>query len=295
MSYDLFFFKQKDCKTTDSDIRNYLDKRLTNPQNSDQYWHENKETGVYFCIEYNEPKTDDEIIEGFDNFDNTHWTFNINFLRPQFFGLESFPFVEKFINDLDLLVFNPQTNGDDSLKKYSYTDLFYNWNAINERHSSDLYTEYGLCYLDLEKSNKSWTFNKNRIELQNKIGDGTFVPGIFYFKEHKTGQVSTLSVWPEHISVVIPDVDYFIIQKKIKKLFGKKESNGLVSIKVIKDTFKDFITNENGYDLITPSNSMKIEKLFNELEYIGDFTELGEGITVDKIVNYKPDKQYHTV
>lgn len=288
MSYDLFFYKQKDCKTTDSDIRSYLDKRFNNPENSDQYWHENKETGVYFCFEYNEPEPD-ETIEGFENFDNTNWTFNINFLRPQFFGLESFPFVESFVNDLDLLVFNPQASGVDSLKKYSHKELFDNWSAINMRHSSDFYTEYGLCYLDLQKSDKSWEFNKNRIELQNKLGDETFVPGIFYFKEHKTGHISTLCVWPEHISTIIPDVDYFIIQKKIKKLFGKKESSGLVSYKIIKDTFKDFITKTNGYDIISPSNSMKIESLFNGLEYIGDFKELGEGISVDKIVNYKPD------
>ncbi|NJK94347.1 MAG: hypothetical protein HC905_04840 [Bacteroidales bacterium] len=167
----LIFYKQKDCKTTDSDIRSYLDKRFNNPENSDQYWYENKETGVYFCFEYNEPEPDDETIEGFENFDNTNWTFNINFLRPQFFGLESFPFVESFVNDLDLLVFNPQANGDDSLKKYSNKELFDNWSAINMRHSSEFYTEYGLCYLDLQKSDKSWEFNK--IELNFKIDSVT--------------------------------------------------------------------------------------------------------------------------
>ncbi|MDF1676958.1 MAG: hypothetical protein P1U44_14685 [Vicingaceae bacterium] len=117
----------------------------------------------------------------------------------------------------------------------------------------------------------------------------TFVPGIFYFKEHKTGLISTLCVWPEHISSIIPEVDYFIIQKEIKKLFGKKESSGLVSYETIKNTFSEFITNENGYELISPNNSLKIEKLFNGLEYYCDFKDFGEGMTVDKIVNYKPD------
>jgi hypothetical protein len=289
MSYDLYFYKPKDCKTTDSDIRGYLDRNFKNTENSDQFWYENEETGVYFYFEYNEPEPDNEIIEGFENFDNTNWMFNINFLRPQFFGLESFPFVESFINDLDLLVFNPQAREDDSLKKYSHEDLFANWSTINMRHSSDFFTEYGLSYLDLETSNKSWAFNKNRLELQDKLGEETFVPGIFYFKEHQTGQISTICVWPEHISIVIPEVDYFIIQKKIKKLIGKKESSGLVSFKVITDTFNDFITKENGYDVISPSNSLKIEKLFNGLEYYGDFKAFGEGMTVDKIVNYKPD------
>lgn len=289
MSYDLYFYKQKDCKTTDSDIRNYLGERFQKTESSDQFWYENKETGVYFSFEYDKPAPDDEPLEGFENYDNTDWMFNINFLRPQFFGLEAFPFVERFINDLDLIVFNPQVGGEETPEKYTQKDLFENWSNINARHSSEHFKEYELFYLDLEKSNKSWDFNLNRLELQDKFGEMTFVPGIFYFKEHKTGLISTLCVWPEHISTIIPKVDYFIIQKKIKKLFGKKESSGLVSYETIKNTFSDFITNENGYELISPNNSLKIEKLFNGLEYYCDFKDFGEGMTVDKIVNYKPE------
>jgi len=286
MSYDLYFYKHKDCKTTDSDIRSYLGERFQNTGNTDQFWYENKETGVYFSFEYDKPDPDDEPLEGFDN---TNWKFNINFLRPQFFGLEAFPFVEGFINDLDLIVFNPQVVGDETPVKYSHKDLFENWSNINARHSSDYFKEYELFYFDLDKSNKSWEFNQNRLALQDKLCEMTFVPGIFYFKEHKTGLISTLCVWPEHISTIIPEVDYFIIKKKIKKLFGKKESSGLVSYETIKNTFNDFITKENGYEMISPNDSLKIEKLFNGLEYYCDFKDFGEGMTVDKIVNYKPD------
>lgn len=289
MSYDLYFYKHKDCKTTDSDIRSYLGERFQNTKNVDQFWYENKETGVYFSFEYNKLDLDDDPLEGFEGFDNTNWMFNINFLRPQFFGLEAFPFVGGLINDLDLIVLNPQVGGDETLAKYSDRDLFENWSNINARHSSDFFKEYELYYLDLDKSNKSWEFNQNRLALQDKLGEMTFVPGIFYFKEHKTGLISTLCVWPEHISTIIPQVDYFIIQKKIKKRFVTKESSGLVPYETIKNTFYDFITKENGYEMISPSDSLKIEKLFNGLEYYCDFKDFGEGMTVDKIVNFKPD------
>ena len=59
MSYDLYFYKEKNCKTTDSDIRNYLSEKFQNSENSDQYWYENKNTGVYFSFEYDEPDPDD--------------------------------------------------------------------------------------------------------------------------------------------------------------------------------------------------------------------------------------------
>lgn len=150
MSYDLFFYKLKDCKTTDSDIRNYLGERFQKTENSDQFWYENKETGVYFSFEYDKPDPDDEPLEGFEEYDSTDWMFNINFLRPQFFGLEAFPFVERFINDLDLIVFNPQVGGDETPIKYTHKDLFENWSNINAKQSSEHFKEYELFYLDLD-------------------------------------------------------------------------------------------------------------------------------------------------
>ena len=218
-----------------------------------------------------------------------NWMFNINFIRPQFFGLEAFPLVVNLINDLDLLVFNPQLVGDDTLAKYTHKDLFENWSGINARNSSRYFDKYELFYLDPDKSNKSWEFNHNRQTLQEKLGDMTFVPGIFYYREHQTGLISTLCVWPEHISTVIPEVDYFIIQKKTRKLFRTKFSNEIVSYETIKNIFSDFITKEKGYELISPTDSLKIEKLFNNLECFCDLNEFGEQIGVDKIVNHRPD------
>lgn len=284
MSYDLYFYKHKDCKTTDSDIRSYLTERFQNTGNIDQFWYENEETGVYFSFEYNKADPEDEPLDGFDN---TNWAFNINFLRPQFFGLEAFPFVERFINDLDLVVINPQGMGDETPVRLSYKDIFENWSNINARHCSDYFEEYGLCYLDLDKSNRSWEFNHNRLALQDQLGDMTFVPGIFYIKKHETELVYTLSVWPEHISTIIPEVDYFIIKKKIKKFFGIKESSGLIPYETIKNTFRDFISKDNGYEIISPSDSLKIGKQFNDLEYYCDLKDFGSGLTIDKIVNYK--------
>ncbi len=287
MSYDLYFYKGKNSPTTNSEIKNYLVEKLNNSENSDQYWYQNKETGVYFSFEYNEPDSEEDEIEGFKDFDNTNWMFNINFLRPQFFGLEAFPFVENFINDLDLLVFNPQIGGAETPIKYTQNNLFDNWNNINSSNSIEYCNEYELFYLELDKSNKSWEFNKSRCALQEELGETIFVPGIFYFKEHKTGQISTLCVWPEHIPIVLPEVDYFIIQKKVKKLFKKIETSGLIPSNIIKDTFKEYITKDKGHETISPSNSMKIEKLFNGLKFCCDFKSFGEGMTVDKIVNYK--------
>jgi hypothetical protein len=50
--------------------------------------------------------------ENFTDLDNIYFTFNLNYLRPDFFGQFAFEFVDKFVKDLDLFVLNPQSTTD---------------------------------------------------------------------------------------------------------------------------------------------------------------------------------------
>ena len=116
MSYDLYFYKSKKTNITESQISKYLSANLI-PVNKEgnQWFFENEDTDVYFSIEINDPNDEPdtiELFESFAEFDNTGFSFNINFMRPSFFGEEAFLFVEKFIQDLDLFVLNPQQDFD---------------------------------------------------------------------------------------------------------------------------------------------------------------------------------------
>ena len=74
-----------------------------------------------------EEEETEDLPDSFKDFVNTGIAFNLNFIRPSFFGQEAFNFVETFINDLDLFVMHPQ--GDDDLpSKPSKKFLFENWN-----------------------------------------------------------------------------------------------------------------------------------------------------------------------
>jgi hypothetical protein len=123
MSYDLYFYKQKGRQLSEKEIGDYLNEHLTVPtEGGNQWFFQNEDTQVYFFVNHNEPEDDPEAVELFESFadfDNTHYTLNLNFLRPNFFGLEAFRFVDKFITDLDLFVLNPQsqTDPDNPLKE----------------------------------------------------------------------------------------------------------------------------------------------------------------------------------
>ena len=154
MSYDLYFYKRKSSGLTESQIAEYLNNNLTSTSESDTQWFvEDEDAETYFSLDQNEPETDEETIELFENFadfDNTHFTFNLNYLRPDFFGQYAFEFVDKFIKDLDLFVLNPQSTADpDNPIKPKEFELYENWSETNSRNSANFFKEYGLEFYPL--------------------------------------------------------------------------------------------------------------------------------------------------
>lgn len=229
MSYDLNFYKQQKDSISKADIEKYLN-QLPNVshENGTQWIYQNEDTGVYCSFEYYEANQEDEEfdVEYFEGFDDTYFSFNINFIRPQFFGKECFPIVDKLVTDLNLYIVNPQ--GEGTPQKYESGILENEWADTNLRFCKSQFKEFGLSYLELNKSNYSWEFCISRNELQNKLGGNYFVPEIFYIQKFNSRTVEIICVWPEHLPFVLPKVDYVLIQKKVKKLFRTKEEQGLI-------------------------------------------------------------------
>ncbi len=87
MSYDLYFYKQKGTVLSENQIAKYLTDNLVSvTENSNQWIYENEDTEVYYSFDHNEPEDDPESIElyeSFADFENTHFSFNLNFMRPK--------------------------------------------------------------------------------------------------------------------------------------------------------------------------------------------------------------------
>ena len=292
MSYDLSFYKKESNPISKADIEKYLSESLgLVPSGTAQWFYENEDTGSYFSFEYYESDEldtsedlDDE--DGYEGFVNTNFSFNINFIRPQFFGKECFPLVNRIVKDLDLYVENPQSNSEQPIK-YEGNTLEKEWGATNLSVAKSNFTEWQLNYLELEKSNYSWKYSLNRNALKDKMGEEYFVPGIFYIKKNGTNEVETMCVWPDHIPTVLPKVDLVLIQRNVKKLFRSKREVGLVRRTEIMNKLGEHFKNKGDYHLLDMVESMKLSKSFGNLKIESTMEDYGEGVSSDKIVNVR--------
>lgn len=295
MSFDLYFYKRKRLTISETEIGDFLTNNLT-PSNKggNQWYFENEDTEVYFSFDHNEPEDDPEEIELFENFpdfDNTHFTFNINFLRPIFFGIEAFSFVDKFITELDLFVLNPQSNVDaENPLKYCEGELFNNWAAINLGQSAEHFKEFDLNYYPLDKSNNFWDFNFKRKAFQEQLGNNYFVPGVFYLKRLDTNEIVSVIIWSEHLPILFPPVDFVLITKRYKKLFKIIEQSGIVSYGTIIKNFGNYLDNYNAFDckIIHPVDALKLKDIFNGLKMEFKVNKFCERIGMEKMVNTLP-------
>lgn len=292
MSYDLNFYKKKDSLLTEIDIANFLTQHLVKIDEGDSQWFfENPDTGVYYSFDQNEPADDAESIELFDSFlefTHTNFSFNLNFMRPAFFGLEAFMFVERLIKDLDLYVLNPQGDLDIPYKPTNGS-LFENWNQTNLRASADHFDELGCSYIPIDKSNAVWEYNFNRAKLQSELGDSYFVPKIFFIKTLKDNSVLTLATWTEHIPSVIPPADYFLLGRQYRKMFKTIQDKVFISKETL---FKNFGEYFNDYKfreckIIHPENAVKLKSKFNAIKSEKIFKEFAEGVEMENLYNAK--------
>jgi hypothetical protein len=287
MSFDLNFYKKGNNRATTSEMVEFLNTiPMLESKTEDQIVYENETTGVFCLFEtYESEESEDEEENDFGDLEDTNLCFNINYVRPDFFGIESFELVDKLVEKFDLFVLDPQAEGEPI--NYKKGELLKSWLKSNKKISKSYFKEWELNYLELEKSNYCWKFCYNKNELQEKLTEEYFVPNIFYVNKNGTESVETLCVWPEHIPFVLPKVDFVLIQKRIKKLFRTKEESGLIKYETIIEKLGEYFENENDYKIVHPKNEGKIKPIFNSLEIFTTIEKYGKGISVDKIVNYK--------
>ena len=299
MSYDLYFYKKKGNSLTEQAVSDYLNKTIQfNDSDYPKQWsYENPETGVYFMIDWNEPNTDREDIEiwdEFEEFENLNFSVSINFWRPRYFGLEIFPIIEKIIKELDLYVLNQQDGDEIEIpKKFNNSYLQSKWIAHNDKLSADYFNEMNFKYMPPLKSDAMWWFQLHRKEMEDSLTEDIFVPNFFILNSKEDDQLYTACVWPNHIPIVLPKVDYLIIKKEYKRLFKHIVEDGLVSyetvIQELSEYFEDF-----GYNsipelkVLRQGNADKMKNKFNNLRIYKSVNEFGGSVGRDGFVNARP-------
>jgi hypothetical protein len=287
MSYDLYFYRSKDKGPNEKTIRQYLSTNLVNVNEQEDRWlFTNDDTEVYYSVEYNEPDADTAAADAYAGFEATNFSFDLNFIRPSFFGLEAFAFVETFTRELGLFVLNPQ-GSDEGPVMATAAGLYENWNLANLQVSADYFGKMGATYMSLESSNAAWRYNYNRKQLQEQVGEGYFVPRLIFLKKGDTAV--TLAVWPEHVPLVVPTADYYLLARRYKRLFKTVEEEVVVTRATLMQHFGSFMSDFmfEGCRVIHPQHAGKIGDLFNSVK--GDETmEFAQRLPVDKLLNALP-------
>lgn len=204
-----------------------------------------------------------------ENYEDTRLSFHINFIRPDYFGLEAFPIIEKITSELDLYCLNPQ--GEESLPiKYSWEQLYLNWSESNTTFNKDFSVVQNLPILPKSIGHTIWRYLLNKITLQRELTDDVFVPKISVVKTQDNRTI-TFTVWPNHIPILLPPSDYVYIIKVSKFLFYTKKKLFLVSYKNIMASFSsNFVPFENtevpDLRVLYPDQAQKIARKFNALK-----------------------------
>lgn len=294
MSYDLYFYKLKASGPSSKDIENYLNNNLViNDQNSNEWVFENPDTEVYYYFERSEPSEpdeDEEQPEGFSDFEDTGFSFAINFMRPSFFGLEAFPFVEKMMLDLNLFILNPQGNSELPYRP-SMDELYENWNKTNLWSSKDHYDDMQSSFIPENKSRQAWEYNFRRKQLQAEFAETCFIPKIFFYKTKVNNNVITIATWAYSDPNIFPPVDYFLLGRQRKRWFKTITETVVISHDTLIKEFGPWLEEFSFKDckIIRPRNASLAKQKFNSIHSQINWPAFAERLSMDKLYNAKPD------
>lgn len=217
MSYNLYFQCKNEQSLSREEFEDYFMSRYWYQVEQNRAWYFNKDTGVYFCFDYQAEKSTTNKV----NEEKPHFivSFNIQYNRPHIFGLEAEPEIKNFVEEFNLNIYDPQKKGMGE-GPYSTEGFLCGWNEGNRL----TITTRGLCNngfkdiitLPAKDIERCWKWNFYRQELQSNLGDGIFVPKIMFGKAKN--RIKSFIVWSAGISIVLPKIDLVVLLKDDTRL-----------------------------------------------------------------------------
>ena len=206
MSFDLYFAPKPGREVPSwKEITAYFENRKYYEIDHPNIEYENKDTGVYFVFHYiSNDITYDHLI---DFVFTSIMDFNINLVRPHYFGLEAMTEVGDFLRHFkfDVLDAQPEVRVD---KTYAGKDFFESWLRSNNNSYLAILEVTGTVYfffLSTDRLDKIWQWNYTKSENEKELCDTAFVAPISFILVD--GELATFAVWTDDISIVLPEVD----------------------------------------------------------------------------------------
>lgn len=161
MSYDLYLYLKREGSVSVSDVENYLSENIVPVSEHGQWEYENEDTGVHFMFEKYDGTDEAENLDPglLEGFEAAGIDFTINFIRPDFFGLEVFPLVDKLLQEFDIYILNLQNEPVIPPYRPKPGELYEQWSRQNIQCRGLLPDDVDLYYYPRERSTALWRHN----------------------------------------------------------------------------------------------------------------------------------------
>ena len=280
MSYDLYFTSPS---ISLQEFENYFSKNTLYEVTNGQAFYSNDVTGVYFSFNH-------EAGTGEDLDFNVEVSFNLNFYRPHFFGLEAVIEVERFVSYFNCKIEDPQNEGMGN-NAFTSECFLKGWNAGNQFAVKAILSQseqmQEINIMSTEKLEKIWRWNFTIADKDKTIEEDIFIPRIFFMKIN--GIFGAGAVWPDAIPTFIPDVDFLTIprEKNAPKKFLKQQVQDtcLLAKKDFPDFFSKYVIQNVeilAYKLPNPNTPQFIKKYVSKLSA---FEGSIEAVKIDSVLN----------
>lgn len=208
MSYDLLFHRRDDADGLDDRFRAFFAERAHYTLDGGTATYCNEDTGVYFSFELSSDSGGGDG-DPEDDAESQEWAaFNINFFRPTCFALEAAPELQAFTDALPVRIEDPQGDMADGFDVAGFLREWQHGNRVGCR----ALVEQGIempAVRDGAELESVWRWNLGRGALQDRLGDGVFVPRIMFFRDGDTAR--TGCAWNDGIPMVLPRTDVVVL------------------------------------------------------------------------------------
>jgi hypothetical protein len=221
MSYDLGFWTSPGVEVDHEAVAAYFE-RLAHckvekqARNDFEAIYENPDTRVYWVVD-RLPEPEDEDAPRFPGFTATGLSFHLNFLRPTWFGMESFPQIVEFARTLDFWAAEPGAQP----RRPDAEALLESWKSFNDRVAQ--HEAERVPKLERSKSLEMWSYNRLVAQLQadpQRLTDAAYVPHILPIRKKDAIEIYRAVAWNGNIPQIFPEVDYIIVGKAKKSFLG---------------------------------------------------------------------------
>jgi len=234
MSYDLYF--DRSAEVTLEEFDSYFGKVPHCKVQGTQAVYQNEDTGVYFLFDLATKPEDEGPAHKV--------SFNLNYFRPHFFGLEAAPELKAVVDAFQFAIHDPQNSGMGD-GPFSEEGFLRGWNAGNEvGYRAILQSENAPADVHCRPTaelESIWRWNFEKEAIQGTFGERVFVPRVFWMIAD--GVLSSAAIWPDGIGELVPAVDLYLIGRERlapRRLFTRRKDTCVVPQQEIEAAFGPF-------------------------------------------------------